>query len=108
MQHEISGNSFHGDWSVKLRGPDAGFILSDVQARKFAKAQCGVSTCSCTRRHGSGLRSDSAQVLELLYCDEKPPPAFTYQARAACREYTVGLRREPPVLLLPATKEAGA
>ena len=45
--HNLMGESFHGWHEVNLRGPAEGFILSESQAKKLARAQCGRHGCTC-------------------------------------------------------------
>ena len=56
--HNLMGESFHGWYEVSLRGPAEGFLLSDSQAKKLARARCGVPGCKCdghsTQTHTGG------------------------------------------------------
>ena len=45
--HNLMGESFHGWYEVNLKGPAEGFLLSESQTKKLAKAQCGVTGCTC-------------------------------------------------------------
>ena len=60
--HTYSGNSFHGNWSVKLRGPAAGFTLSPSQQRRAASAACGITDCVCAGNYGGGLDITSCRI----------------------------------------------
>lgn len=62
MIHIISGNNFHGNYVVRLRGPRNGFILSAAQVRKYDNAICGISDCTCGGGCGDGLDDGSARV----------------------------------------------
>ena len=69
MIHTISGNNFHGNFEVRLRGPAGGFVLSLAQARKYSAAVCGVSDCTCggSTQYGDGLDDGSASVEQSNY-----------------------------------------
>ena len=62
INHIVSGNNFHGDYSITLRGPADGFALSKAQARKYRNALCGFSGCTCGGGYGDGPDADSAIV----------------------------------------------
>ena len=63
MKHHLSGNNFHGGYAVDLIGPAEGFILSDDQAKRLAKALCGVTGCTCGGGYGDGPDPDSARIV---------------------------------------------
>ena len=67
ITHIVSGNNFHGDYSVSLRGAPDGFILSKAQARKYTKALCGMSDCICGGGYGDGPDEGSARVYQTGY-----------------------------------------
>ena len=56
--HKLMGESFHGWYEVSLRGPADGFLLSESQTNKLARARCGVHGCKCgghsTQTHTGG------------------------------------------------------
>lgn len=56
MIHTVSGSNFHGPYSIKLRGPADGFILSDRQMSKVHDTLCGIGSCVCggSLRYGDG------------------------------------------------------
>jgi len=66
MIHEVSGSNLHGQYTITLRGPAEGFELSPAQARRVAKATCGVKGCRCggSLRYGEGPDESSARVIE--------------------------------------------
>ena len=66
IKHTISGNNFHGNYSVTLIGPKDGFTLSASQLRKYRKELCGMSDCKCGGGYGTGLDSGSPHI-ELDY-----------------------------------------
>ena len=62
MIHTISGNNFHGDYSVKVIGPAAGFTLSKRQATRITRALCSYQGCQCGGGYGAGRDSGSARM----------------------------------------------
>ena len=60
MKHTISGNNFHGNYSINFYGEKEGFILSKSQERKLNNALCGIETCKCGGGYGDGIDDDSA------------------------------------------------
>ena len=77
MIHTISGNNFHGNYSVNMRGPKDGFILSPSQVRRhrYAAVPCSGGDCTCGGGYGEGLDDGSARIeprgyeLELIPAD---------------------------------------
>ena len=63
MKHHITGNNFHGGYAVNLIGPAEGFILTEGQAARLAKALCGVAGCTCGGGYGDGPDPDSARIV---------------------------------------------
>lgn len=62
MLHKISGHSFHGRYRLHLRGPAEGFVLSDVQARRYWHELCPFADCTCGGGYGEGPDRDSATI----------------------------------------------
>jgi hypothetical protein len=62
MIHTISGNNFHGTYSVSVRAPAAGGVLSRKVARKVRAALCDYEGCQCGGRYGDGSDADSATI----------------------------------------------
>ena len=100
---QISGGNFHGPYRATFRGPAAGFVLSDSQARRYWDTLCGLSGCTCGGGYGDGPDPDSANAI--TSADEVPancPPDLARALAAAEREYHASnARREFPILLLP-------
>lgn len=67
INHVISGNNFHGNYRIVLRGPKDGFILSKTQAKKYTNALCGMSDCTCGGGYGDGPDSGSPGVRQTGY-----------------------------------------
>ena len=65
MKHHLTGSNFHGGYAVDLIGPAAGFILTDSQASRVAKALCGVAGCTCGGGYGGGPDLDSALIVSM-------------------------------------------
>ena len=65
MKHHLHGLNFHGGYAVDLIGPAAGFILTDSQASRVAKALCGVAGCTCGGGYGDGPDPDSARIVSM-------------------------------------------
>ena len=63
MKHHLTGSNFHGGYAVDLIGPAEGFVLSDSQAKRLAKALCGVAGCTCGGGYGDGHDPDSARIV---------------------------------------------
>ena len=63
MKHHITGNNFHGGYAIDLIGPAEGFILTEGQAARLAKALCGVTGCTCGGGYGDGPDPDSARIV---------------------------------------------
>ena len=86
MNHTISGNNFHGNYSITLRGPATGFILSKSQQRKYETALCGMSDCTCGGAYGGGYGAGtdigSAGVEESNYDELRLIPAGFIDAPA--------------------------
>jgi len=78
MTHTISGNNFHGNYSVNLRGPAGGFILSPHQIQRLSRAmhpsgyclvrgdhrhnaETVLRACSSASRRGTGHRHNARQ-----------------------------------------------
>jgi len=66
MIHEVRGHNFHGQYTIRLRGPAEGFVLSERQAQKVADEQCGVTGCECggMLHYGQGADDTSARIVE--------------------------------------------
>jgi hypothetical protein len=62
IKHTISGNNFHGDYSVKVVGDEDGFALSKSQIRRIEGALCGVYDCKCGGGYGNGRDHGSARM----------------------------------------------
>ena len=62
MMHEISGHNFHGSYSLRLRGPAEGFVLSDGQARRYRRELCSNLDCQCGGGYGDGPGRTSAWI----------------------------------------------
>lgn len=62
MMHEIRGRNFHGAYSLRLRGPAEGFVLSKAQARRYQRELCPFADCTCGGGYGEGPDRDSATV----------------------------------------------
>ena len=62
MKHHLTGSNFHGAYAVDLIGPADGFVLTDSQASRVAKALCGVAGCTCGGGYGDGPDPDSARI----------------------------------------------
>ena len=67
INHIYSGNNFHGDFRVILRGDAAGFTLSKYQAKKVKRAECDYEGCQCGGGYGNGLDAASAQLWDTNY-----------------------------------------
>jgi hypothetical protein len=50
--HTINSSSFHGHYTITLRGPAMGFVLSPGQAKKVARAACPYADCQCGGEYG--------------------------------------------------------
>ena len=69
MKHTISGNNFHGDYSINFYGEAEGFILSKSQERKLWRALCGIEDCKCGGGYGDGIDRESADYENEYYED---------------------------------------
>jgi hypothetical protein len=65
--HTISGNNFHGNYQLQLRGSAEGFELSPAQVRRWRQTLCGFSDCCCGGGYGTGVDADSASIDEIDY-----------------------------------------
>ena len=70
--HEVSGHSFHGRYTIRLRGPAGGSELSEAQCRKVLDTLCGVSGCKCggSLRYGDGPDYTTARVVANEPCSD--------------------------------------
>ena len=77
MIHTISGNNFHGNYSVNLRGPKDGFILSASQVRRYmyVAVPCSGGDCVCGGGYGEGLDDGSARIAQRGYNELELIPA---------------------------------
>lgn len=62
MIHKLSGNNFHGNWSLTLRGSAEGFRLSRFQEEKYRHELCGISDCQCHDGIGDGPDEEGAII----------------------------------------------
>ena len=62
IKHTVSGNNFHGNYSVTFVGNSHGFTLSPSQEAKWARTLCRVSGCKCGGGYGEGLDPGSARI----------------------------------------------
>jgi len=67
MIHTISGNNFHGDYLVCVRGPATGFVMSARQVRKVSRALCDYESCQCGGGYGTGPDEGSARMVQADY-----------------------------------------
>ena len=68
MLHEIRGNNFHGNYGITLRGPAAGFVLSESQYKRYRAALCPSTTdCKCGGSYGEGPDPGTARVEQMDY-----------------------------------------
>ena len=47
MMHDVWFHGFHGSRTIRFRGPEAGFLLSPAQARRWRAAICPYAGCLC-------------------------------------------------------------
>lgn len=62
MLHRITGNNFHGSYSITLRLPAAGGRLSRGQMRRVGQILCGLSDCKCGGGYGDGPAPGSPYI----------------------------------------------
>ena len=60
--HDVRGQNFHGPYSLRLRGPAEGFVLSASQARRYERELCSNKDCQCGGGYGAGLDPGTARV----------------------------------------------
>ena len=83
MIHTISGNNFHGGYSVRARGPASGFVMSAKQARKVSRALCDYEGCQCGGGYGTGPDAGSARMVQVDYDKFELIPASAVARRDA-------------------------
>jgi len=103
MMHNVSGQNFHGPYSLKLRGPANGFVLSGPQGYRYQQALCGVAECKCGGGYGEGPDRDSARVFAPIDgSDLSEHPYLRAAWELAYRDHVQGGRPLFPLVLLPA------
>ena len=98
----VSGHNFHGYYSVTFRGDPRGFVLSDSQSRRYRKALCGMSDCTCGGGYGDGPDSDSASIVQILLAEEPVPEHLRGAAWKAIQSFNRFGGSEPLLVLPPA------
>ncbi len=62
MKHTVSGNNFHGNYSLTFIGHPEGFDLTPAQAKRWDRANCGMADCRCGGGYGAGPDKGSARI----------------------------------------------
>lgn len=88
IKHKISGNNFHGNFSIVFIGPVNGFELSEKQQSQYAKKLCPSRDCTCGGGYGTGYDSGSARVVsgKLIPALKSAPVAALYQRSEVNRD----------------------
>ena len=63
MLHTISGDNFHGTYSIRVRAPQAGGIISARVASRIERALCPWADCTCVGSGGTGPDKWSATLI---------------------------------------------
>ena len=70
--HTLSGQSFHGAYSVNVRGPAEGFFLNTRQECKILAAKCPSANYGCKCGGGYGEADSDSATLDYSIRESAP------------------------------------